>query len=104
MHRMTASIVLVLSLLAATARAQIDPKAARDLYTRVSPSLVVVEYTWDGELGRQELNTLGIVISDDGLVMISEAITPTGMPDQQMVDFKIIIPGDEETELDAVFQ
>lgn len=103
MQRVMATFVLILSLLAGVAQAQIDPKAARDLYTRVTPSLVVVQYTFDYELGRQELTAAGIVISADGMVIIPEAITPTGFPDEQMVEFKIIIPGDEEVEIDADF-
>lgn len=103
MYRMTAMMVMALVLLVGNARAQSDAKA-RELYTRVSPSLVVVQYTYDFELGRQELTTIGIVIGGEGLVVIPEAITPPGMPDAQMVDFKIIIPGDEETEIDADFQ
>src|SRR4051812_44243375 len=88
----------------ASAAPTVDAKAARDLYDRVSPSLVVVQYTYDGELGRRELSAAGIVVSDDGLIMTSGAITPSQLPEEQMKDFKIIIPGDEENELDAEFQ
>ncbi len=81
-----------------------DPKTARELYDRVTPSLVVVQYTYDGELGRRELSSTGIVVSEDGLVVTSSAITPSQLPEEQMKDFKIIIPGDNETELGATFQ
>lgn len=104
MQRMIAGTVSILVLLVTAAQAQIDPKTARELYARITPSLVVVEYTWDSELGRQELSTTGIVISADGLVIFPEAITPSTWPDDQLIDFKIIIPGDDETEVEAIFQ
>ncbi|HVT88149.1 MAG TPA: PDZ domain-containing protein [Tepidisphaeraceae bacterium] len=103
MRQMIAMIVVVLAVLAPLSRAAVDPRTARELYDRVTPSIVVVQYTWDGERGRQELNTSGIVVSEDGLVMISMAATPPQMPDEQMKDFKIIIPGDDETEVTAQF-
>jgi S1-C subfamily serine protease len=62
-----------------------------------------VQYTYDGELGKAEVNSPGIVVGD-GLVIFSSAITPSSIPEQQMKEFKIIIPGDDETEIDAEFQ
>jgi hypothetical protein len=100
-HILIASVVM-LSLVAPT-RAGLDPKGLRELYEKVTPSLVVVQYTYESELNRQDITSVGIVVSDDGRVMISEAVTPTAMPDSQMKDFKIIVPGDEETELEAEF-
>src|SRR4026207_2125915 len=85
-------------------RASIDPKAARGLYERISPSLVVVQFSYDGELGRRELTTLGVVVSTDGVVITSGSFTPNQIPDEQMTEFKVKIPGDDETELDAEFQ
>jgi serine protease Do len=81
-----------------------DAVAPHDLYERIAPSLVVVRFTYDGELGRRELFTSGVVVGADGLVMVSGGFTPGQLPDTQMVDFKIIIPGDEETEIAAEFQ
>ncbi|HEY7086881.1 MAG TPA: PDZ domain-containing protein [Tepidisphaeraceae bacterium] len=107
-HKMIARyswpMALLMLVAAAPLRADIDPKLARELYEKLTPSLVVVQYTFDGELGRRELTTAGVVVSDDGLVIVSGSITPPQIPDEQMKDFKVIIPGDEETELDAEFQ
>ncbi len=83
-----------------------DSKPARELYERVSPSLVVVQYTYDGELGRRDLDGAGLVIGDDGTVTCSIAITPAQLPDEHLKNFKIIIPGglnSDEVELDATF-
>ncbi len=82
----------------------IDPPAAQQLYNRVAPSLVVVRFNFDQELNRIELHGVGVVVSRDGLIACSMALTPPQVPDVQLKGFKIIIPGDEETELDAVFQ
>lgn len=105
MHRLIAIVAVLLGLLVAPTRAAaVDPQVAKQLYNRVVPSMVVVQYTWDGEMGRQELNTPGLVVSADGLVAISASITPVQWPDEQLKDFKIILPGDEEVEIQAEFQ
>jgi hypothetical protein len=64
---------------------------------------LAVQYTVDGEFGRRELIGQAVVIGEEGTVIASLALFPTQIPDEQMKDFKIIIPGDEEKELDAVF-
>ncbi|HMB96149.1 MAG TPA: trypsin-like peptidase domain-containing protein, partial [Tepidisphaeraceae bacterium] len=105
MSRKTAWLILPL-IFSAIAGAQTtqSTQTARQIYDRVAQSLVVLQYTYDGELGRRDFNTTGIVVSEDGLVIGSGSLTPPGLPDEQMKDFKIIIPGDEENELDAEFQ
>src|SRR5689334_20277021 len=84
--------------------AEVDPTVAQKTYDEVSKSLVVIQYTWESELGRQEVNGTGIVISDDGLVMSTMTITPVSIPDAQMKDFKIILPDEEQTEIEAEFE
>jgi S1-C subfamily serine protease len=77
---------------------------AAQLRERVKPSLVAVKYTWANELQSRDLVAAGIVIGDDGLVMFPIGIvTPRMIPDDQMKDFKIIIPSEteDETEIDA---
>ncbi|MDB5326574.1 MAG: signal protein [Phycisphaerales bacterium] len=71
------------------------------LLEKMKPSLVVAQFTYDGELGRRELTALGIVIREDGLTIVPSEFTPRQMPDEQMKDFKLIIPGDEETEIEC---
>ena len=75
------------------------------LYEEVTPSLVAVEYSWANELRREDVIGAGIVVSDD-LVMISMNMVPSTLPDDQLKDFKIIVPrqdGDPD-EIDAIFQ
>src|SRR5436305_7400367 len=79
------------------------PQDAQKLYDEISPSLVAVQYTVDGEFGRRELIGQAVIVGEEGIVIASLALFPTQIPDEQMKDFKIIIPGDEEKELDAVF-
>src|SRR6266566_8286983 len=81
----------------------LPPHEAQKFYDQVSPSLVAVQYTVDGEFGRRELIGQGVIIGEEGMVICSMALFPTQIPDEQMKDFKVIIPGDEEKELDAVF-
>ncbi len=86
-------------------RAEIPQKTLHDLYTKVSPSLVAVQFTWESEAGRRELIGAGVVISEDGLVLAPIALTDLRIPDAQLKDFKIIIPRNDadDEEIDAVF-
>ena len=74
-----------------------------DLVATVKPSLVVVQFTYDGELGRRELSAMGVVVREDGLTIVPSEFTPRQVPDEQIKDFKLIVPGDEETEYAADF-
>lgn len=99
--KITRSLMIVL-LLASFARA--DSKIARELYDRVAPSLCVVQFTLDTELGRVDVDSTGLIVSNDGLVISSIGLTRQTLPDEQMKNFKIILPDDPETELDATFE
>ena len=109
-------LALLLSVLPAGAFAQqsgpdtapaVSPRDAGldQLYARVRPSLVAVKYQWEAELGKQEIVGCGVVVRDDGLVMIPLLMVSTFIPDKQMKDFKIILPSEteDETEVDATF-
>ena len=82
----------------------LTPAVVKALYDKVTPSLVAVQYTFSGELGRQEIIGPGIVVGSTGLVMTSMAMVPPQLPNEQMIDFKILVPGDAETEIEAVFE
>lgn len=84
------------------ARAEVTPQ---ELYERVSPSLVPVKFTWDSELGRRELTGAGIVVSGEGLVMTTLNVFDIRIPDQQMTEFKVLIPNQDKDpeELEAEF-
>jgi len=96
------SMLLTLTCLSWSAIA-VTPDAAQKLVKEVTPSLVAVQYTYDGELGRRDFVGAGLVVGEDGLVITSITFTPQLLPDVQMKDFKIIIPGDELKEIDATF-
>lgn len=97
---------LALVLFASAASATVPPKVAQDLYERVSPSLVVVQYVFQNPLGRVEIGGAGVIVSEDGLVMASMSLFPMQFPDDEMKDFKILVPREdgEPTEYEAVFQ
>ncbi len=104
MIRRLSMIGCIAAALALTAAAAPASDTARSMYDKFKPSLVAVKYTYANELGSQELITPAIIISDDGLVIISIGIvSPNAITDDQMKDFKIIIPSDteDETEIDA---
>ncbi|MGA2232510.1 MAG: PDZ domain-containing protein [Tepidisphaeraceae bacterium] len=80
--------------------------ALHDFYERVRPALVVVQYQWDSELAKRQITGCGIVVREDGLVMVPLQLASTEIPDSQMKDFKIILPSDtqDQTEIDATFE
>jgi serine protease Do len=67
---------------------------------------VAVQFVWETELGRRELVGAGIVVEEGGLVMMSIAAADLRIPDEQMKDFKIIVPrfDKDPDEVEAVFQ
>lgn len=88
------------------ASAEVSPEAAQKLYKEVTPSLVGVQYVLETELNRLDLTGAGVVVSDDGLVMAPMSMFPMQFPDNQMKDFKILVPREdgEPREIEAVFQ
>jgi serine protease Do len=64
-----------------------------------------VKYTWETELERHELVGAGVVVGKEGVVMAPIALFNIQIPDEQMKDFKIVVPHEEKEndELDAVF-
>lgn len=91
----------------ATASAVAETVTPKSLLQRVRPSLVVVRYTYDSEMGRRELEGAGMVLNESGLVGFTSAIVPNAIPDAQMINFKIVLPpgveGEDEVEVDATF-
>jgi serine protease Do len=96
------AILALIASLALSAQA-LTPEAAQKILAQTTPSLVAVQYTYDGELGRRDFVGAGLVVGEDGLVMTSISFTPQMLPDEQMKEFKIVIPGDELKEIDAEF-
>lgn len=84
--------------------AEVTSETAQKLYDDVSPSLVAVKYTWETELERHELIGAGVVIRAEGVVVAPLALFGLMVPDDQMKEFKILVPHQdkEHDELDAV--
>ncbi len=103
MKRVILSWLAVLLVVSAV-RANLSPEAARKLYQEATPSLVAVQYAWVSELGRRELIGAGVVVGED-LVMLPITIVNPQIPDEQMKDFKIIVPKEntDPDEIEAVF-
>src|SRR6478609_7496569 len=106
MMRMMKSILVGLAVMVpCVAFGDVTPEAAQKLYEKVTPSLVPVQYVWQNELSRVDLTGAGIIVREDGLVMVSMSMFPMQVPDAQMKEFKILIPREdgEPKELEAVF-
>jgi S1-C subfamily serine protease len=102
MRRLTAAFVILF--LARLASAGIGPEVTQKMLDTVSPSLLAVKYTWESELGRRELVGAGTVVRDDGLIITQLAVFDMRLPDEQLKEFKIVIPdpnGGDADEIDA---
>src|SRR2546423_2182327 len=98
-------IAILLLTCAVTARADVPPETAQKLLETVTPSLVAVQVTWEYEYGKFEYVGPGVVVSDDGLVMMTLSVVSPTIPDAQLKDFKITVPraDKDDEELEAVF-
>ena len=43
---------------------------AQRIFDQATPSLVAVQFTWEYEFGKAEFVLPGVVVSDDGLIML----------------------------------
>jgi len=77
----------------------------KKFYDNVRPALVAVQFDYDQELGKHEIIGGGIVIREDGLVMIPIDLVPLSFPDEQLKNFKILVPSDtgDPEEVPAAF-
>jgi serine protease Do len=110
--RQTALIAAALAMLAAAplplraADNANPPTATEAFYDRVTPSLVAVQFTYVGETLQKDFIVPGIVVDDQGLIMIPLSAVNDQIPDEQLQKFKIIIPRQDadNEEIDAEFQ
>ena len=100
MFRVILSTLLLLCI-ASVSRAEMDPAAKQKLYNDTIPSLVAVKYTWEHEMGRQELIGAGVVVIDHDLGFITGIcdritcldqgeIIATGTPDEVRRDPRVM--------------
>jgi S1-C subfamily serine protease len=101
MNRFASFGLIALASLAQTTLA--DAVKPAELLDNARHSVVVVQFTYDGEVGKRDFSGMATVIREDGLAIYSLDLAPRALPDAQMTDFKIILPGDPEDEIDAEF-
>src|ERR1035437_1693890 len=102
----TVRFIFVAGLFAAVQSfAQVEQAVVQRIRDQAQPSLVAIQYTWESEFGRREFVGAGIVVSADGLIMAPMALFDYRIPDDQMKQFKLLVPtADDVDEIDAVFQ
>ncbi len=102
----TARLIPLLAaiLLPSTAGAQTALTPAQ-IYAKVAPAMVAVQFTWDSERGRQDLVGIGIVCDAAGTILLPLVMANPGLPDDQMKDWKVYIPreGKDPDEVPATF-
>src|SRR5271155_2283075 len=62
------------------------PDSIQAFYDSASPAMVAGQYQWEGEVDRIEAVGAGVVVRDDGLVMIPLVMVADVIPDEQMKD------------------
>lgn len=80
--------------------------ATQAFYDKITPSLVAVQFSYVGETVQQDYIVPGVVVDDQGLIMIPLSAVGEQIPDEQLKKFKIIVPRQEvdNEEIDAEFQ
>lgn len=103
--RLRITILSLLMLVCLSAVADDSAPSAKAIYDSATPSLVVVQYTWESEMGRRELTGAGVVVSADGVVVAPVGLFDLRIPDDQIKDVKILIPhrDRDNEEIDATF-
>lgn len=102
MKRSSTFAAAVLFAASSMALAQTQPSTdAAALLAKTKPSLVVAQFTYDGEMGRREFSAMGVVVREDGLTIVPADFMPRQFADSQVTDFKLLIPGDEEKEIEC---
>ncbi len=65
-----------------------------DLFTERAKSVVAIEYFIQRELDRSPVDTVGLVIDSEGLIVINESAVPNWLPPDHFKDFKVYPPGE----------
>jgi serine protease Do len=89
--RRTLASLLILSPLAAAARADVDIDAkARD----AAKSLVIVDFTLRNENSSRTDSGQGILLSKDGVILVSGALISESLPKEWISEIKVRLPSD----------
>jgi serine protease Do len=83
-----------------SAHAQVDLPA---LTNNIKKSLVLVEYTYRNQNGASEGSGQGIIVSKDGVILISGSTIPEQLPKDYIKDLKIRLPLKNFTTVPATF-
>ncbi len=65
-----------------------------DLFEKRAQSVVAIEYFIQRELDRSPVDTVGLVIDHEGLIVINESAVPNWLPPDQFKDFIVFPPGE----------
>ncbi len=79
------------------------PDNIDELFEERVHSIVAVEYFIQREIERQPTNNAGLVLDEDGVIVLLERAVPLWLPPEQFKDFKIYIPGRDEDGFDAEY-
>lgn len=99
-------VVICIAMLTTFVRADSDAAATKHVYDMATPSIVAVQYVLETELNRVVKVGQGVVVREDGLVMLPMAAVDDRYPDEQMKGFKVIVPKADgaSAEFSATFQ
>jgi len=64
------------------------PTATQAFYDRITPSLVAVQFTFVGETVQKDLIVPGIVVDNQGLIMIPLAAVSENIPDEAVAEIQ----------------
>lgn len=86
-----------------SSRADVFPDSIDVLFRARVNSVVAVEYFIQREVERQPTDTAGLVLDDDGVIIMLGNAVPLWLPPIQFKDFKIYLPGEGGDGYDAEY-
>lgn len=95
MQRLTRTIFALILASGSTTLADVFPDDLADLFAERVRSVVVVEYVIQFEVDRRSAETIGLIVDDEGLIVLGESAVPNWLPPDQLRDFRIFQPGIE---------
>lgn len=101
-HPTRALLFLVILSLAGALRAEI-PTDFQQAFDERCRAVVAVEFFVQNEIDRQPSQAMGLVIDNDGHIILLEGSVPNWLPPERFKNFKIKHPGDDGEGWDATY-
>lgn len=74
-----------------------------DLFSERYRSVAAVEYFIQFEMEREPREGIGVVLDEEGLIVLNEGVVPGWVPPEQFRDFRVFVPGEDNDGTPATY-